>query len=126
MLWWVWLCLSWITLIDELLHEYICRWIILWITLLMNYYMKVCIHVDDYMMMQLNDEYSWDYSVEVVKFSMSYVVVESMHTHKVGGLMPCWMLDHSYHVESLCSIKLGDWCPVECLIIHTTLRAHAL
>jgi len=21
--------------------------------------------------------------------------------------MPCWMLDHSYHVESLCSISWG-------------------
>jgi len=42
----------------------------------MNYYMKVCIYVDDYMMLQLNDEYLWDYNVEVVKSSMSYVVVD--------------------------------------------------
>jgi len=50
--------------------------IIMWITLLMNYYMKVCIYVDDYMMLQLNDEYLWDYNVDVVKSSMSYVVVD--------------------------------------------------
>ena len=62
----------------------------------MKYYMKVCIYVDellyaclcwikhdDYMMLQLNDEYLWDYYIEfvrcvdvVVKSLMLYVVVE--------------------------------------------------
>jgi len=54
-------------------------WIIMWMYILMNYYVKVCIYVDEllcewicwinmmnYMMLQLNDEYLWDYNVEVV------------------------------------------------------------
>ena len=75
--------------VNELLHEgmYICN---------------------DYMMLQLNDEYSWDYNVEVVKSLMSYVVVnyvvESMHTH----------------------IKLGAWCPVECIIVDISWGLDAL
>jgi len=37
--------------------------------LMLNYH-------DDYMMLQLNDEYLWDYNVDVVKSSKSYVVVD--------------------------------------------------
>jgi len=98
--------LSWITLIDELLHECICWWSIIWITcwwnitwryvyMLMNYYMNAyveltwwlyddellheCLYVDelwyemymlkwydDFMTLQLNDVYLWDYNVDVV------------------------------------------------------------
>ena len=61
----------------------------------MNYYMKVCLYVDelwygmymlkwydDFMTLQLNDVYLWDYNVDVVivvdvvNSSMSYVVVD--------------------------------------------------
>ena len=57
--------------------------------LLMKYYMKVCIcvdellyaclccnYLDDYMMLRLHDEYLRDCKVDVVKSSMSYVVVD--------------------------------------------------
>jgi len=52
----------------------------------MNYYMKVCLYVDELWyemrMLPLNDECLWDYNVDVViivdvvKSSMSYVVVD--------------------------------------------------
>jgi len=77
-----------------------------------DYYMNAYVELyDDYMMLQLNDVYMWDYNVEslllllllLLLSLMSHVVVdyvvESMHTHIKLGAHALLNVNHSKHVD---------------------------
>jgi len=93
------------------------------------------------MMLQLNDEYLWDYNVEsllVLLLSLSLMSSSRWcctllwiscwvhaYSYKVGGSCPVECLNYSNHVdfESLCSTRwFRSWCSTRCFKSHCSTR----
>jgi len=137
--------LTWISLIDELLYERIYGWIwcymmlfvidelIIWMYILMNMMLHDVVH--NWWIMEL-----W---CEVVVVVVAVVVANVIKVVSCCRCRwSCWSLLNLLlspriiihiklgvwcPVECInIHIKLGAWCPVECLIIHTTLRAYVI
>ena len=115
--WWI---IIWTyILMNMMLHDVVCNWwIIIWMYILMNMMLHDVVH--NWWIMKL-----WCEVVVVVVAAVVanvFKVVSCCRCH-----WSCWSLLHLLlSPRIIIHIKLGAWCPVECLIIHTTLRAYAL